>query len=125
MHPDVSAPRGTRHKPIVDEHSHTRCFSTMWPSVLARNDLPNGVLRRCTLAVWAVVAAMLVRTPAAQSDSPAVERHVQQLGSPVFAEREAATKALEAMGEPVLDALRRAAAKSKDAEVRRRAKELI
>src|SRR6267378_3168921 len=102
-----------------------RCFSTMWPSILARNNLPSGVLRPCTPAVWAVVAAMLVHTPAAQPDSPAMERHVQQLGSPVFAEREAATKALEAMGEPALDALRRAAAKSADAEVRRRAKELI
>src|SRR5262249_6610035 len=49
---------------------------------------------------------------------------VRQLGDGKFAKREAAGKALEALGAPALPALREAAA-SKDAEVRRRAERLI
>jgi WD40 repeat protein len=67
----------------------------------------------------------LVASPASEPDSAAVERHVQQLGSRNFDEREAATRALETIGEPALDPLRTAAAKNEDAEVRRRAKQLI
>jgi uncharacterized protein (TIGR03067 family) len=52
------------------------------------------------------------------------ERLIQQLGSPDFAQREAATQRLKVLGEPALDALRKAAS-SDDAEVRRRAKGLI
>src|SRR2546423_1499293 len=59
------------------------CFSTMWHSNSVRNDLPSGPLRRSSPAVWVVVAAMLVHTAAAQADSPATGRHIQQLGSPV------------------------------------------
>src|SRR5438552_1961107 len=66
-----------------------------------------------------------VSVPAARPDAAQIERRVQQLGSPKFAEREAATKALEGIGEPALDALRKAAAKGEDPEVRSRAKQLI
>jgi hypothetical protein len=49
---------------------------------------------------------------------------VEQLGSPKFEEREAASKALDKIGEPALEALR-GAARSRDAEVRRRAADLL
>jgi WD40 repeat protein len=53
-----------------------------------------------------------------------VERLIRQLGSEKFAEREAATKALEAIGEPALEALRRAT-RDGDLELRRRAEQLV
>ena len=48
-----------------------------------------------------------------------------QLGSDDFEQREAASRRLEVIGEPALDALRRAVATTKDAEVRERASRLI
>jgi tetratricopeptide (TPR) repeat protein len=57
-------------------------------------------------------------------DARLIERLVRQLGSPRFAEREAATKQLKDIGEPALAALREAAKGSDDPEVRRRAKGL-
>ena len=63
-----------------------------------------------------------------QSDpesSAEIRKLIQQLGSADFAEREAATKRLEAIGKPALPALRDAAKKSEDAEVQRRAQRLV
>jgi RNA polymerase sigma factor (sigma-70 family) len=50
---------------------------------------------------------------------------VERLGSPKFREREAATRALAAIGEPALPVLRALAASGKDLETRRRAEQLI
>ena len=52
-----------------------------------------------------------------------INKLIDQMGSGTFAEREKATKELEAIGLPALDALRKAA-KSEDVEVRKRAGEL-
>jgi hypothetical protein len=41
-----------------------------------------------------------------------VERLIKQLGSDSFSERETASKALEAIGEPALEALKKAATES-------------
>lgn len=60
-----------------------------------------------------------------QSQAAKVEQLIAQLGSRKFPEREAASTALEAMGELALDALRRAAKSGEDAETRRRAKRLV
>jgi hypothetical protein len=59
-----------------------------------------------------------------EPDAAAIARLVQQLGSPKFAERQEATKALEAIGFPALDALRKAA-KGGDVETARRAGLLV
>ena len=61
---------------------------------------------------------------AKEPDAAAIAKLVKQLGSPDFTEREAATKALEAIGFPALDALRKAA-KDNDAEVAQRATRLV
>jgi RNA polymerase sigma factor (sigma-70 family) len=61
-------------------------------------------------------------TTAAAAD---IGQHIQKLGSARFAEREAATQALDRIGEPALDALYRAAAQGADLETRRRAERLI
>src|SRR5262245_47149490 len=53
-----------------------------------------------------------------------IDQLIAHLGSKQFAERDAATRALDALGEPVLEALRKART-SEDAEVSRRAEELV
>ncbi len=55
------------------------------------------------------------------TDRTQIERMIQQLGSVDFNEREAASRQLEKIGPPAMEALRAAATGSKDAEVRRRA----
>jgi hypothetical protein len=65
-----------------------------------------------------LVLPLWVSTPAPRA---VIEGLVQQLGSPSYRQREAATMALEVIGEPALAALRQAANGSTDAEIRRRA----
>src|SRR5579859_868687 len=62
--------------------------------------------------------------PAAPPGEAEVARLIKQLGSDVFAEREAASRELAKAGEAALGALEWAA-RSDDAEVRRRARELV
>jgi hypothetical protein len=62
--------------------------------------------------------------PAKEADPAAIAKLVKQLSSTDFTEREAASKALKAIGFPALDALRQAA-KSNDAEVAQRASRLV
>jgi hypothetical protein len=58
-------------------------------------------------------------------DAAKIARLIGQLGSGAFAEREAASRALEAIGLPARDALRKAVAESKDPEVLHRARRLV
>jgi hypothetical protein len=59
-----------------------------------------------------------------KAEDPKIKKLVEQLGSDTFDEREAAYKALDAIGEPALAALRKAVAEG-DAEVRKRADDLV
>jgi uncharacterized protein (TIGR03067 family) len=68
---------------------------------------------------WVVLAA-----PMTTPGTTEIDRLVRHLGSPQFDEREAAVARLEAIGEPALEALRKAAG-SDDVEVRRRARALV
>lgn len=83
------------------------------------------------LAVAALVLAAADVSPDPSSlEVPAVDRRkahalVGRLSSPVFDDRDAATKQLRAMGRLALPALARAAATSPDAEVRVRCEDLI
>ena len=74
-----------------------------------------------------VLAAVATAGPAktAEPDAAAIERLIRQLGSDEFTEREAATEALEKIGEPAYEALRKAARESRDAEVRMRAARVV
>jgi WD40 repeat protein len=81
--------------------------------------------RRLLLTVAAAALASWVSAQAAPPEAAEVGRLIQQLGSPEFAEREAATRRLHALGEPALESLRDAAARAEDAEVRRRAEALV
>jgi hypothetical protein len=86
---------------------------------------------RCYSVVLALCLGLVVASPAsAQGDKiekpdPArIEKLIQQLGSPKFAERSRARQELKQIGEPALEALRKAA-KSDDAEMSRAASELV
>jgi len=76
-------------------------------------------------SVSLAMTAVLVGGQAVVADTPEIERLIQQLGSPKFMEREAASKGLEVAGEPALDALEKAATSAQDAEVRRQSRLLI
>jgi hypothetical protein len=72
----------------------------------------------------ALAVAVLPSAAADKTDPEQINKLIQQLGSGDFAEREKATRELDALGTKALDALRKAA-KSDDAEISRRAEELV
>ncbi|HEY1338846.1 MAG TPA: hypothetical protein VGF59_15125 [Bryobacteraceae bacterium] len=74
------------------------------------------------LLVTSALLPQVWSEPATEADE--IDRLVRQMGSDSFAERQKASKALEAIGEPALATLRKAARDS-DAEIRRRATELV
>jgi uncharacterized protein (TIGR03067 family) len=59
------------------------------------------------------------------ASSVEIDRLIKQLGSPSFPEREEASRRLEALGDKALPALQKAARAAKDAEVRRRAGNIV
>jgi hypothetical protein len=64
-------------------------------------------------------------TNANDPDTAAIKSLIEQLGSPEFTVRDTAIKRLEAIGKPALPALRDAARNNEDAEIRRRAQQLV
>jgi sugar lactone lactonase YvrE len=81
--------------------------------------------RHCYLRLLACVTLFWGCTHKKQADAAAIARLVRQLGSDEFAEREAASRALEAIGEPALEALQTAAEDDQDPEIRRRANAVV
>lgn len=67
----------------------------------------------------------LLGQPPGERVEDRVARLITQLGHAEFARRDAATRELDAIGEPALGALRKAAASSDDAEIRRRAERIL
>jgi hypothetical protein len=59
------------------------------------------------------------------ADPACINRLVEQLGADRFNDREAASRALETLGNSALPALQKAAGESEDSEVRRRAARLV
>ena len=80
-------------------------------------------LTRCFAGLLLVLP--FVPAVADDPDDKEIARLVKQLGSSDFRTRQAATKRLEEIGEPALDALDKAAASSDDLEIRQRASRLI
>ena len=71
---------------------------------------------------------LVLLSVSARSDSPdssEIARLVLQLGADQFRDREAASKELQRIGEPAVDALRQAAASGDEPEVRRRARQIL
>ncbi|MBL8795063.1 MAG: hypothetical protein JNM56_14235 [Planctomycetia bacterium] len=75
------------------------------------------------LGVQCCLTASVLAEAGMAPSTVTIDQLIAQLGSGQFAEREEAALALETVGGPALDALRRAA-QSQDLEVRRRAEEL-
>jgi hypothetical protein len=85
-----------------------------------RTSLLPALLSGFGFAAIVAVSAATAGTP----DAAEIRRLIDQLGSAKFTEREEATAALDAAGEPALPGLRKAA-EADDAEVRRRAVDLV
>src|SRR5262249_56961482 len=77
--------------------------------------------------IWALLAVHPAagQAPPKQTDAKTIAALIEQLGSDEYQQREAATRALEKIGRPALAALRDAARKHNDAEVRRRTQGLV
>src|SRR5262245_37467284 len=83
------------------------------------------VTLRCVAVVFGLASVCEFSHSDDEGGPERVTALIKQLGDGDFARREAATRALDALGEPALAALRAAAAGSDDAEIRRRAQRLI
>src|SRR5262249_13471582 len=70
------------------------------------------------------VVGLLSAPVAADNDADKIDQLIEQLGSGTFKDRESATKALDAIGAPALEKLRKAA-ESEDLEIKRRAADLV
>lgn len=75
--------------------------------------------------VWLAQAGISQSGPGKDTGAERIARLIKQLGNDEFVKREAASKELDAIGVPSLDALRKAAASGGDEEVRRRAEQLV
>ena len=76
------------------------------------------------LLALSLLLPLLAAAPPPRPCTAEVARLIAQLGSDRFAEREAASKRLEEIGEPALDALHKALS-SGDLEVRYRARRIV
>src|SRR6516162_9138639 len=87
--------------------------------------VPRRFLLLVLLAGLAIALAASLPMPAGETaDAGKINKLIEQMGSGTFAEREKATRELDAIGVPALEALRKAAT-SEDAEIKRRAQELL
>jgi hypothetical protein len=85
-----------------------------------------GVVLTLTVAgESAVLRTQTGKKATPQTQSERIAALIRQLGDEKFATRQAASNELEAIGEPALDALRKAAASGGNAEIRRRAEQLV
>jgi len=75
--------------------------------------------------ILTAVAGNLKGDSGKHAASDKIDRLIKQLGDDHFAKREAASKELDALGEPALAALRKAATSSADLEIQRRAKQAV
>lgn len=80
-------------------------------------------MRTLFLLLLGLALIGLAAVPAPASDEATISKLIEQLGADSFADREAASKALDKIGTPALEAVQKAT-KSADAEVRKRAAEL-
>jgi len=69
-------------------------------------------------------AGTLRGDPGKETEAERIARLIKQLGDDAFKKREDASRELDAIGEPALGSLRKAAASSDDAEIRRRAEKI-
>ena len=80
---------------------------------------------RMTAPALGVMLLLTLSVRGSDDQSVEIARLIHQLGDSRFRTREAASEALEQVGEPALEALRKAAKSSQDPEIRRRASQLM
>jgi uncharacterized protein (TIGR03067 family) len=86
----------------------------------------TGAFLCMAIALAGAVGVKVSRADRAQEAKPErIASLIRQLGHDRFAKREEASEQLEAIGEPALDALRKAAASDEILEIRRRAEQVI
>src|SRR5262249_46735032 len=89
------------------------------------NMMRNWLLPAALVAALGLGVLLGVPTPAAEpADATKIAKLIEQIGSGNFDEREQATAELDKIGAPALAALKKAMT-SGDAEVKRRAEELV
>jgi uncharacterized protein (TIGR03067 family) len=74
--------------------------------------------------ILTVQVGILRSAPLRETETARIARLITQLGDDSFDKREAASRELEAIGEPALAPLRKTAATSKDPEIRRRSESI-
>src|SRR5262245_36720645 len=80
----------------------------------------------CVVGLACLAGVEAAHAEPAQGTNPQrIAALIRQLGDDDFEKREAASKELDAIGEPALDALRKAAASGAEAEIRSRAKRIV
>src|SRR5690242_7017393 len=77
------------------------------------------------LACPALKSAAYAQAPKPEQPQVEIDRLISQLASDLFGDREAASRRRQKIGPPAVDALRAAASDNKDAEVRRRAANVL
>src|SRR5262245_17481317 len=114
-----------------------RTLSSTWPrSALKMRRSKSIVLyrfdpsREGAAMSWTRITCVTIFVLALAADGPGqgpedIARLIRQLGADEFAERESASKRLEEIGVPALEALQEAAKKNADLEVRARASRLV
>jgi hypothetical protein len=85
---------------------------------------PEEAIMRGTISILVVSACAVVVAPATSRNAEQIDKLIAQLGSSNFRQREAATKELEAIGEPALAAVKNATTDG-DMEVANRATALL
>src|SRR5262249_15486039 len=88
-----------------------------------RNLFPAVLLGVGLLGLLALPASA-EKADAKKVDAKKIAKLIEDLGSDTFADRQKANETLDAIGEPALEALRKAT-KSSDAEIRKRASDLV
>src|SRR3954471_24163851 len=85
---------------------------------------PLGKWALRVFSAFCLLVSLSPCLPVCASGDDRVDRLINQLGSSSYADREEASKALDEVGAPALDALRKAS-HARDAEIRRRSLALV
>src|SRR5258708_37629400 len=100
-------------------------WSARLPFALDDGDFIMPLCTRFLLLILGLgIVGLLAGPVAADNDAEKIDQLIEQLGSGTFKDRESATKALDAIGAPALEKLRKAA-ESEDLEIKRRAADLV
>jgi hypothetical protein len=105
-------------------HKSCRCVADFSTPEVAEGDIAMRYYSPMLMTIFALILGLHVSAADDAGTAERIEKLVAQLGSNNFQAREDATKQLDSIGLPALEALKNAT-QSSDAERRRRAEELV